>query len=273
MGFGEKLKEIRRAHLLSQEEFAKKLGVSRSIVSQVEINRIKPTVEALKKVASVFNVSLDYLMHDDRHMRTHSVSGPVVIENASIARDEDLIVSETNEKFYRNKLIRSQDAIAFLDEKNMEKEIAMPKIPYLVFERSDDYIKNGFEGFTQTPFPKLQLPVKESGILMAFELKKSQEEKSAIFVCRKININDLGLPSSVVALMQDTLVHGAVDTISASTIMINGMEYPITDIRELWLTVMHMQQGGEKEELQKRLDRIEELLMHLQKKKTKKKKK
>ncbi|MFN3939704.1 MAG: helix-turn-helix domain-containing protein, partial [Chitinophagales bacterium] len=64
MSYGKKFKEVRRAHLLSQEQFAKKLGISRSVVSQIEIDKIQPTIQALRKLASTFNISLDYLMRD-----------------------------------------------------------------------------------------------------------------------------------------------------------------------------------------------------------------
>ena len=65
MAYGQKIKEIRRANLLSQEEFAKRAGVSRSIVSQIEIDKIRPTLEALKRISQEFQVSLDYLMNNE----------------------------------------------------------------------------------------------------------------------------------------------------------------------------------------------------------------
>ncbi len=62
--FGSKLRELRKQAGLSQEELAKKLGVSKSTIGMYEQGqRKKPQSDAvLKKIADYFSVSLDYLM-------------------------------------------------------------------------------------------------------------------------------------------------------------------------------------------------------------------
>lgn len=64
MDFGNKLKSLRNKHLLSQEDLAKTIGVSRSSIANYETNRNYPNNEILKKIASVFDVSMDYLLGD-----------------------------------------------------------------------------------------------------------------------------------------------------------------------------------------------------------------
>ena len=62
--FGSKLRDLRKREGLSQEELAKKLGVSKSTIGMYEQGqRKKPqSDEVLKKIADFFNVTLDYLM-------------------------------------------------------------------------------------------------------------------------------------------------------------------------------------------------------------------
>ena len=50
MEFGEKIKHIRVQSLLSQEAFAKELGVSYSTVNRWEKDKTKPNYRALKSI-------------------------------------------------------------------------------------------------------------------------------------------------------------------------------------------------------------------------------
>lgn len=62
MNFGEQIKDIRKQHNMTQEEFSQKLNVSRQAISNWENNRNLPDIEMLILVAEVFNVSLDQLI-------------------------------------------------------------------------------------------------------------------------------------------------------------------------------------------------------------------
>ena len=64
MTLGEKIKEARKEHGLSQEQFAEKLCVSRSAVAKWETDKGTPDIENLKAIASLLNVSIDYLLDD-----------------------------------------------------------------------------------------------------------------------------------------------------------------------------------------------------------------
>lgn len=65
--FGLRLKELREAKQLSQQEVAERLNVGRSTVSGYERNIITPSVEQLVRMAVLYNTSLDYMMGlDDR---------------------------------------------------------------------------------------------------------------------------------------------------------------------------------------------------------------
>ena len=56
-----KFKDLRKSFGLTQEEFAKKLGLSRDTYKNYEQGRTQMNYEMLVRVADVCNVSLDYL--------------------------------------------------------------------------------------------------------------------------------------------------------------------------------------------------------------------
>ena len=69
MEFGEKLKELRKARGLTQEELAVLLYVSRTAVSKWEAGRGTPNIESLKAVAKIFSVMVDDLLSTDEALR------------------------------------------------------------------------------------------------------------------------------------------------------------------------------------------------------------
>ena len=65
--FGERLKSLRTNDNLTQEELGKKLGVTKMVVSNWELNKGTPNYETLKKIADIFSVSIDYLLEYDNN--------------------------------------------------------------------------------------------------------------------------------------------------------------------------------------------------------------
>lgn len=61
MSFGEKIKELRLKHSLTQKEFATKLSLTPANVGAWEKDLKKPSYEILLQIAKEFNVSLDWL--------------------------------------------------------------------------------------------------------------------------------------------------------------------------------------------------------------------
>ena len=62
MEFGDKIKDIRSQHHLTQEQFAATLNVTRQAVSNWENNRNLPDLELLILMARLFHLSLDELI-------------------------------------------------------------------------------------------------------------------------------------------------------------------------------------------------------------------
>lgn len=59
---GERIKYLRNCKRLSQDEFGKRMGFSKQIVSNYENNLSKPSYEFLNKLVSEFNTNLNWLI-------------------------------------------------------------------------------------------------------------------------------------------------------------------------------------------------------------------
>lgn len=64
MLLGEKLKKLRKARGLSQEQLADRLNVSRQAISKWELGESTPDTDNLVALSDYYGVSLDYLLRD-----------------------------------------------------------------------------------------------------------------------------------------------------------------------------------------------------------------
>lgn len=62
MSFGQRLLETRKKKGISQEEIAKHLGTKGPVIGRYERDEMKPSIEVAAKMASMLEVSLDYLV-------------------------------------------------------------------------------------------------------------------------------------------------------------------------------------------------------------------
>lgn len=60
--FGDALKELRKKHHLSQKELADNINVAPSTISMYEKGNRSPNDELLKKIATYFDVTTDFLL-------------------------------------------------------------------------------------------------------------------------------------------------------------------------------------------------------------------
>ncbi|MCH5171684.1 MAG: helix-turn-helix domain-containing protein [Erysipelotrichales bacterium] len=68
MDFSEKLKELRKQKGITQEELAKNIFISRSVIAKYESGVSIPTKENAKKIAEFFDVKLSYLIDEEEHL-------------------------------------------------------------------------------------------------------------------------------------------------------------------------------------------------------------
>lgn len=69
MSFAERILYCRKKAMLSQEELASKLGVSRQAVSKWETGESIPDMNNLAALAEIFDVSLDWLIKGDEEKK------------------------------------------------------------------------------------------------------------------------------------------------------------------------------------------------------------
>lgn len=69
MKFAEKLKCIRKQAGMSQEQLAEKLGVSRQAITKWETDAGIPDIENIIAVSSLFDISIDELLMDEKEVR------------------------------------------------------------------------------------------------------------------------------------------------------------------------------------------------------------
>ena len=62
MGFSERIRELRHRKKLSQTKLGELIGVHYTQVGKYEKGEALPSVEVLRKLADVFEVSIDFLM-------------------------------------------------------------------------------------------------------------------------------------------------------------------------------------------------------------------
>jgi transcriptional regulator with XRE-family HTH domain len=71
MDYALKYKELRKNKGLSQEEFAILSGTSRSIISQIEIGKLKPSLENIASVVRNLKIPYAYFFEDDIGLNVH----------------------------------------------------------------------------------------------------------------------------------------------------------------------------------------------------------
>lgn len=62
IGYGEKIKNLRKEKSLTQEQLADLINIGRSALSLYEIEARQPDPETLKNIAKALNVSTDFLL-------------------------------------------------------------------------------------------------------------------------------------------------------------------------------------------------------------------
>ena len=59
--FGKTLREIRKRKKLTMKELAQKIGVSESLISQIETDKVSPAIDTLLKITDELNIDFEYL--------------------------------------------------------------------------------------------------------------------------------------------------------------------------------------------------------------------
>jgi transcriptional regulator with XRE-family HTH domain len=67
--FGEKIREVRERKKMTLRGVAGRAGVSESLISQIERNRISPAIDTLLKIIDILEIDLDFIFRDFKKER------------------------------------------------------------------------------------------------------------------------------------------------------------------------------------------------------------
>lgn len=97
--FGEKLRKVRERKGMTLKEVAGKARVSESLVSQIERNKVSPSVDTLLQLADILDIDYEHLFRDYRQKRQVALlrageravirRGEVMLEQLSLAGETD----------------------------------------------------------------------------------------------------------------------------------------------------------------------------------------
>ncbi len=133
---GSKFKALRNMYGLSQKEVADFLGIDRSAYCCYEINRAKPDVYNLARLAKLFNVTTDYLLG----LAEKEESSPVAVAAEEMEYKTEAQVSSVMDEDY---MTISPDERALIlyyrllpDRKAMLEEMRLKCVEYVIDDDS-----------------------------------------------------------------------------------------------------------------------------------------
>jgi transcriptional regulator with XRE-family HTH domain len=135
----ENMRKLRKQLKLTQDQFAAKLDIKRSLLGAYEEGRAEPKLELLQKIAAVFNVSVDDLIGKDLEEGAASTS------SVSIGKGKEVLVVTSD--------LNGKD--------NIELVPLKAAAGYLNGYADAEFVKE---------LPKFQLPILKQGTYRAFEI-------------------------------------------------------------------------------------------------------
>lgn len=106
MNIGQKIKQLRQENDLTQEELAEQLGVSFQAVSRWENSTTYPDITMLPIIASMFNVTVDYLLDMDSYKIKEEIDKIIeqvdLLFNEGKTKEREVILENALKKYPNN---------------------------------------------------------------------------------------------------------------------------------------------------------------------------
>ncbi|MDC7232610.1 MAG: XRE family transcriptional regulator [Spirochaetales bacterium] len=67
--FGEKIRNVRESQKITLKQLAQQMNVSASLISQIENNKVSPSIDTLLNLADILDIDPEYLFRDFRKKR------------------------------------------------------------------------------------------------------------------------------------------------------------------------------------------------------------
>ena len=96
MSIGLRIKELRNVKKLNQLDFADKIGIKQSPLSQMESGKILPSIETLSKIIRVFNISYSWLIDGEGDMFLEETKSEENSNKKNVTKNVTEIVTKPN---------------------------------------------------------------------------------------------------------------------------------------------------------------------------------
>ena len=132
MKLSEKIKKYRQTFDLSQEQLSEMLNVSRQVVTKWETDNGLPEIGNLKALAQLFDVSVDYLLDDEK-----TVEYPVIKEKYSLEKNNYSNRYDFAVTYLKKRYLNSANIYSLTQLENGEKNLVSKIFSFLTLGVSD----------------------------------------------------------------------------------------------------------------------------------------
>lgn len=137
---GNKIKLLRKKAGLTQSEFSKAIGISRSTLGMIETTDRGTTRNNLLKIANFFNVSIDYLLSDDENItKSKTVKNETNLKEIKLIKE----FKKLNEKGKDEAIKRIKELTELSKYNNVET--AAELIPLAAHEKDGNFTKEDYK--------------------------------------------------------------------------------------------------------------------------------
>ena len=97
--FGEKLRDVREKKHMTLKSVAQAAGVSESLVSQIERNKVSPAIDTLLDLANALDINLEYLFEEYTRNRPVSITHK---DERRTLNENDVVYKELSDSYSGN---------------------------------------------------------------------------------------------------------------------------------------------------------------------------
>lgn len=178
----EKLKLVRTSSQMTQEQFAKAIGISRGNLANIELGKVIPTPLFINCVCLMFDVSKEWLTNDNDNNNNNNDSDINTLNQRLKEVRKSLGFNQTD---FAKHLGITQTAYSMIENSNRPLADKYIKVICSTFNVSENWMLTGYgEMFTSSPYEKefteifsnLTTETQEYLLTMARELLKTQKK-------------------------------------------------------------------------------------------------
>ena len=189
---GNKLYELRKKHNLTQEELAYKLKISDKAISKWENGTSKPSISNLKKLAEIYDMSIDKILLKEKEPKKVQIIKKIVITGGSDAGKTtamNWIQNNFEKKGYKVIFIDSA-AKEFINDGVLKGELKSTlKYQSIVIDMQIAKEKIYEEAAKQLPFEKILLVCKRGTV----DAKAYMTNRDFEYMLKERNLNEIEL--------------------------------------------------------------------------------